>query len=176
MLSTNVSSVFILYHRQNGICDKNIRSIQEIMRASEPVFEKYKNICNDLPNLAILTKSDRPGEVQLTSAHASVGNKSLGESIVAFALTVSLYSPSVVSIDMNIAFSTDGNKICLPIAEVLLCVAASDLVRSKNQRDWTPRNAVLLPPFLTEATILDEGSDSGELLKIFARYFTEIAE
>ena len=77
---------------------------------------------------------------------------------------------------MDIAFATDGDKIFLLITEVLLCTAAGNLASSNKQRDWTPRNAVLLPPFLTEATILDEGSDSGELLKIFARYFTEIAE
>ena len=42
MISTNTSSAFILYHHHNGICNKNLCSIQEIMRTSEPAFEKYK--------------------------------------------------------------------------------------------------------------------------------------
>ena len=77
MISTNALSVFIFHHHQNGICNKNLRSIQEIMRTSEPAFEKYKKVCDNFPNLAILTKSATPGKVQLPLAHASVGNKSL---------------------------------------------------------------------------------------------------
>ena len=49
-------------------------------------------------------------------------------------------------------------------------------MRSKKQRYWTPRNAVLLPTFLIEAEITDGGSDVGELLKIFARSVTEREE
>ena len=47
---------------------------------------------------------------------------------------------------------------------------------SNNQRDWTPYIAVLLPPFITEAAILNRGTDVGELLKIFTRSVTERAE
>ena len=42
MLSTNALSIFILHHHQKGICNNNIRSIQDIMRASEPAAKKYK--------------------------------------------------------------------------------------------------------------------------------------
>ena len=87
---------------------------------------------------------------------------------MAFALAWNLISPSVISLKIEIAFATDGDKICLPIAEVFLCAVAGYLARSKKQRDWTPRNAVLLPPFLTEAAILHRESDVGDLLKIFA--------
>ena len=69
-----------------------------------------------------------------------------------------------------------GSNIRLPIAEFLLRAAASDLTHSKKQRDWTPRNAVLLPPFLMEAAILHGESDTGDLLKIFARAITERAK
>ena len=74
---------------------------------------------------------------------------------------------------MDTDFSTDGDKIRLPITEVLLRASVDELARSKNQRDWTPRNAVLLPTFLTEAAILNGGYDAGKLLKIFARSVTE---
>ena len=47
--------------------------------------------------------------------------------------------------------------------------------KEKKQRDWQSLNAVLLPPFLTEAAILHGESDSGELLKIFTRSITEWA-
>ena len=86
MIFTNALSVFILYHCHHRICNKNLRYIQEIMRTSEPSFEKYKKFCDYFPNLAILTKSATPGEVQLTFVHASVGGKSFSESIEAFAL------------------------------------------------------------------------------------------
>ena len=105
MLSTNALSVFILHHHQNGLFNKNLCSIQDIMRASEPANEEYKKVCGDFPNVAILTKSDTPGEVQLTFGHATVGNNSLGESVVAFALAGNLDSLSIVSIKMDIAFS-----------------------------------------------------------------------
>ena len=78
MICTNSLSVFIFHHHQNRICNKNIRSIQEIMHTSEPASDKYKKVCDDFTNLAILTNSPTPGEVQLTFVHASVGNKSIG--------------------------------------------------------------------------------------------------
>ena len=146
------------------------------MRTSEPTIEKYKKVCDYLPNLVILTKSTTPGEVQLTFAHESVGEKYLGESVAAFALVGSLESPSVVSIDINIAFAMDGDKIRLLIAEVLHRAAAGNLVRSNKQQDWTPRNAVLLPLFLTEAAILDRETTAEELLKISSQSITERAD
>ena len=60
------------------------------MRASELAADKYKNVFKDFPNLGILTKSSTPGEIQLTFGHAAVGKKSLGESVVAFALVGNL--------------------------------------------------------------------------------------
>ena len=91
---------------------------------------------------------------------------------MAFAFACNLGSPSVISFNIEIAFATDGEKIRLPIAEVLLCAAAGDIAQSKKQRNWTSHNAVLLPPFLTEAAILYGELDAGELLKIFARSIT----
>ena len=66
--------------------------------SSEPAAKKYKKVCKDLPNIAILTKSATPGKVHLTFSHVAVGNKPLEESVVAFALTGDLSSPSVVSL------------------------------------------------------------------------------
>ena len=143
------------------------------MRASQLEAEKLWNFCKDFPNVAILTKSSPPGEIQLTFSQAAVGNKSLGESIVAFALADDPSSPSIILFNIEIAFATDSNKIRLPIVEVLLRAAARNLARSKKQGDLTSRNAVLLPPFLTEAAILHGESDEGELLNIFARPITE---
>ena len=74
---------------------------------------------------------------------------------------------------MDITFATDSNKIRTPITEVILRAAAGNLARSKNQQEWTPRNAVLLLPFLTEATVLNGELDAGELLNIFACSITE---
>ena len=168
MLSTNALSVFLFHHHQNEICNNNLHLIQDIMCVSDMAAKKYKKVCYDFPNVAILTKNATPGEGQLTFAHAIVGNKSFEESVVAFALDRNLDSPSVVTIKMDIDFSTDGNKIHLPITEVILCAATGDLARSKHQKDWTLRNTVLLPPILTETEILNRGLDAGELLKIFS--------
>ena len=173
MISTNDLSVFILHHHLNKLRNKNIRLIQYVMRVSEPAAEKYKRVCEDFPNLAILTKSATPGKIQLTFGHAAVGNKSLGEYVGAFALAGYLSSPSVISLKIEIDFAVDDDKIRLLIAEVLLCAAAGNLAHLNKQRDWTPRNAVLLPPFLTKAVILHRESDAGELLKIYARSIME---
>ena len=81
------------------------------MCTSKPDIEKYKKLCDDFPNLFILTKSNKPGEVQLTFVHVSIGNIPLGESVTAFSLTGSLDTPSVVLTNINIAFSVDGDKI-----------------------------------------------------------------
>ena len=70
-------SAFLLHHPLNGLGNANLRSLQEAMRASEPDTEKYKNVCENFPNLGILTKSSTPGKVQLTFGYTTVGNKSL---------------------------------------------------------------------------------------------------
>ena len=64
MISTNDLSVFLLHHHLNGLGKENLRSVQEVMRASKLTAEKFKNVCEDFPNLSILTKSSTPGEIQ----------------------------------------------------------------------------------------------------------------
>ena len=61
MISSNTLSVFLLQHPLNGTGNENLRSVQEVMRVSEPAMEEYKNVCEDFPNLGILTKSSMPG-------------------------------------------------------------------------------------------------------------------
>ena len=165
--------MFIFHPHHNGICNRNIRSIQEIVRTSETSKEKFKQVCKYFPNLVILTNSATQGKVQLAFAHASVGNKYLGGSVTAFSLAGSLNSSSVISIDFNIAFSMDGNKIRLPISKIILCNATRNLPRSKKKRHWTSLNAVLLPTFLTEAAILDRKTSVEDILKTFTRTIPE---
>ena len=78
MISTNALSVFILHHHLNRLGNNNLHSIQYVMHASRSSAEKNKKFCKDFPNVAILTKSARSGEVQLVFVHVDVGNKSLG--------------------------------------------------------------------------------------------------
>ena len=110
MISSHALSAFLLHHPLNGPGNTNIRSVQEAMRASEPAAEKYKNVCEDFPDLGILMKSSTPGEVQLTFGHSTVRNKSLRESLQAFALAGDLGSPSVISFNLEIAFAPEGEK------------------------------------------------------------------
>ena len=78
MISTNTLSPFILHHHFNELGKNNLRSIQDVMRASKPAVKKYKRVCEDFPNIAILTKSAMPGDIWLTLGHAAIENKSLG--------------------------------------------------------------------------------------------------
>ena len=48
------------------------------MRVSNPTNKKFKRVCGDFTDLAILIKSDTPGEVQLKFVLVSVEKKSLG--------------------------------------------------------------------------------------------------
>ena len=80
---------------KNGFSNKNLLSIQKILRVSEPVAEKYKKVYKDLHNIMILTNSATPGEFHLTLVHTTVGNNSLGKSVVVFVLAGDLSSPSV---------------------------------------------------------------------------------
>ena len=81
-----------------------------------------------------------------------------------------LEAPTVVSINSNIAFANTGDNIWIPITKLLLRSAVGDLVRSKKQREWVALNAILIPPFLTKAAILDSETAATNLLKVFANY------
>ena len=48
------------------------------MRLNDPGGTKFKCVCADYLNLALLTKSAILGEIQVTFGHTSVENKSLG--------------------------------------------------------------------------------------------------
>ena len=105
MISSHALSAFLLDHPLNGLGNLNLQSVQEVIRASKPATEKFKDICTDFLNLAILTKSSTPGEIQLTFGHSMVGHKSLGETLQAFALAGDLASPSVISFNLK-------NRLC----------------------------------------------------------------
>ena len=60
MIYSNTLSVFLLQYPLNVLGNENLLSVQEVMRASEPAADKYKNVCKDFPNLGILTKSSTP--------------------------------------------------------------------------------------------------------------------
>ena len=79
MISTNALSLFLLKNNQNGICKRNLRLIQELMHLYKPSIAKFKWVCADFPNLALLIKSATTGGVQVTYVHTPVGKKSLGK-------------------------------------------------------------------------------------------------
>ena len=64
IISNSTLSVFILRHRLNGLGNKNICSLQKLVRAKELAAGKYKRFYEYFPNLAILTKSATPSKVQ----------------------------------------------------------------------------------------------------------------
>ena len=79
MISTNALSVFLLHHHLNGLGTKNLRSVQDMMRASDTAANKFKRVYEDFTNIAILIKSCTPGDTQLTFGHMAVENKLPGE-------------------------------------------------------------------------------------------------
>ena len=132
MISTYALSLLLLKNDQNRVYETNLRLIQELMRSDEPSVAKFKLVYTDLPNLALLTKSATPGEVQVTYAHESIGNKSLGKNVTSFALVELLESLTMVTINSERAFSVAGNKIRLPTTKSLLCAAVGDISKSNN--------------------------------------------
>ena len=127
MISTNALSVCLLHHHLNGLGNKNLCLVQYMMRANEPSAYKFKKVCEDFPNIAILTNRSTPGEIKLTFVHAAIRNNSFGCSAVAFVLASNLSSPYVLSFKIEITFAADGDNINLLIVEVLLCAASGDL-------------------------------------------------
>ena len=75
MVSTNAPSLLLLEHDQNGVCNRNIRLIKELIRLDDPAGSNFKGVSAYTPNLTLLTKSATPGEIQVTFSHASVGKQ-----------------------------------------------------------------------------------------------------
>ena len=86
MISTNALSIYILQQDQNNIFEQNLRSIQDAIHLDKPYGSKFKWVCTELPNMAVLTKSATSKDIQGTYVHASVGNKSHGKTVTSFAL------------------------------------------------------------------------------------------
>ena len=57
-MSINALSVYILKHKQNDICEKNLLSIQDAMCSDDPAGSELERVSTDLPNLEVLTKSE----------------------------------------------------------------------------------------------------------------------
>ena len=129
---------------------------------------KFKRVCTDIPNQTKITKSATTRYIQVTYAHASVGNKSPGKMVTTFPLAGSLQTPTAVSIDIKRAFSGDGEKILFLTTLVLFGAAAGNLAKSKKLRDGTSRNAIIFPPFLTKTVVTDSETVEEVVLKIFA--------
>ena len=102
MISTNALSLFLFEHNDNRFCGRNLCLIQELIRSDKPDGTKFKQVCVDFPNVAINPKRATPGEIQVTYGHTSIGNKSLGKTVTAFALAGSLEAPTVVSINADV--------------------------------------------------------------------------
>ena len=60
----------------------------------------------------------------------------------------------MVSINDNCAFSRSSENILL-VTEVLLHAAVVNFAQLKNLWWWSSLNAILLPPLLTKAVVLD---------------------
>ena len=132
MISSNTSSMYLLQHYQENICDQNIRSIQEAMCSDEPSRSKFRRVYIGLPNLAVPTKSAMPGDMQVTYVHASVGNKYLRETVTDFSLSGYLKAPTVVLIDAEYTFAGYSEKIHLPTTEILLRATIDNLEKPKK--------------------------------------------
>ena len=129
MMSSNALSLFLLYHEQNVVCNRNICSIQDLMDSEDLAGTKFKCVFADFPDLSLPTKSAMAEDIQVTYVHASAGNKSLRETLNAFALAGYLEPSMVVSINVECIFSITGKKIHLLVTEVLLCATNFNLTQ-----------------------------------------------
>ena len=100
------------------------------MRSDETAVSKFNRLCTDFPDIALLTKSATPREVQVTYTHASVENNPLRETVTTFALAGFLEAPTVVAINSQRSFTGSIENIHLPTTKVLLCAAVGDLSKS----------------------------------------------
>ena len=125
------------------------------MRLDRLAGYMFKRLCVDSPNPAILDKGATPGKFQVVYVHASVGNKSLGETVTYFALAGLLEAPNMVSIGAERAGAGTRENIHLPTTEVLLRAAIGDLYKYRKLRDWAALNAVLLSLLLAKAIVLE---------------------
>ena len=167
MISTYALSLFLFKHDQKEVCDRNLYSIQESMRLYKMAAHKFKQVCADFPNLALPTNSVKPGEVQVMYSHASVGNKSFGETVTTFALAVLLEAMTVVTIDADHDFSGATDHIPLPTTKLLLHTAIGNLSNSKKLRNWVTLYAVFLLPLITKGVVFEGEAKTGQLLKTF---------
>ena len=172
VIFSNALLLFLLDHNQNGVCNHNLCSIQDLMCLDKPYVTKFKRVCADFPNLALPVKITTPGNIQVTFGHMFVGNKSLRETITPFYLARSLESPMMVSIDTKrtfaIAIVIYSEKNHLPVTEVLFCAFFGEIVRSKKLKYWASLNNVLLPPFFTDSIDLSIQTSAAEILNIFS--------
>ena len=172
MMFSNALLLFLLDHDQNGFCNHNLCSIQNLMCLDKPYVTKFKRMRADFPNHALLAKITTPGNIQVTFGNMFFGNKSLRETITPFYFVRSLESPMMVSINTKRTFSIAiviySEKNHLPVKEVLFCTFFGELVRSNKLKYWTSLNNVLLLPFFTDAVDLSIKTSAAELLNIFS--------
>ena len=64
MISNNVISLFLLAHDHIVGCKRNLCSIQDLMRSYKPDGTKFKRVCTDIPNLALLNKNNNLVEMR----------------------------------------------------------------------------------------------------------------
>ena len=90
------------------------------MCSDKVTISKFKRVCTDLPNIAILAKRFIPSKIKMNLGQAAIGNKSPEETGASFALTGSTESPMVVSLNSGFYFSCAGENIYLPIMELII--------------------------------------------------------
>ena len=97
-------------------------------------------------------------------------NKPLGYNIPIFSLAVPPLVLMVVSFDPLHQFY-HNNPIKVPQIEVILLSTKGDLSLLNKNRNWTPLNAVFLPPFVVDAEVLYGQASEVEIFNDF-RYNT----
>ena len=173
MISTYTLLLFLLKHNQNGVFNSNVRYIKESVHSDDPATAKFKPVCTYLPKISLVTKGATPGEVQVTYARASSGNKSLGETVTNFSLEGFLEVTTLVTISSERAFAGSSNKIHLPATKVLLSAASWDLSKLNKICYWAAMNYDPLPSFLTKAVILKGETALGKLLNTLPAQIAE---
>ena len=71
--------LFLFNHDQNGVCNQNIRYFKDMMCSENPAGAKFKCVCVNFTDIALLPKSATTGNINVNFGHTSIVNKFFGK-------------------------------------------------------------------------------------------------
>ena len=171
MISSTTLYTIIIRHDLNGPCDKNIRLIQYLMRTSKPAGKKFNIYAKFSQIWPYSPREPHWATSNLHSCTCLLAKNPLGNLLLPFPMRDRLrHRQSTTSTSTSPSpLQATGFGSLSPRYSF---APPSTTLRGQKKRDWVALNAVLIPPLLTEATILDSETSAANLLKVFVKCIT----